>query len=236
MASSVVFFLLLSAGLFTVTVGDGDDCKGYYTSSNVYKSPINCGSLKHCCGTCEYRYCCSSDSSKLTEDDQELCNITNNNGVTGIVSGIVGIVVICIVFTICCCCPCCCIYKMCQRPSPGGTHVTTVVNTQCIQQPPVMQPVQYPAYQPVPTQPGYGGQPMQTGPYQGQPYAPGPAPPPPYHMAASPGYPSGQAAYGASQAPYPMMPPAQPGITHLPQETMQPAYNPAYMQPPNTGY
>ncbi len=40
-----------------------------------------------------------------------------------------------------------------------------------------MQGGQNPQYQPVPTQPGYGGQPMQTG-----PYAPGP--PPSYHVAS----------------------------------------------------
>ncbi|XP_056098410.1 protein shisa-5-like [Rhinichthys klamathensis goyatoka] len=98
-----------------------------------------------------------------------------------------------------------------------------------------MQPAQYPAYQPVPTQPGYGAQPMQTGPYQGQPYAPGP--PPPYHMAANPGYPSSQAPYDGSQAAYPMMPPAQPDIAYpSPEKFDQLAYNPAYMQPPKTGY
>ncbi len=62
----------------------------------------------------------------------------------------------------------------------AGTHVTTVSNAQFIQQQPVMQGGQNPQYQPVPTQPGYGGQPMQTGPYQAQPYAPGP--PPPYQV------------------------------------------------------
>ncbi|XP_067271737.1 protein shisa-5-like [Pseudorasbora parva] len=162
---------------------------------------------------------------------------TSDNNIVGIVAGIVITVVFCIVFVIvivsCCCCPCCCIYKMRQRPSPVvGTQVYTVMNAQSIQQPPVMQPVQYPAYQPVPTQPGYGGQPMQTG----QTYAPGTAPPPPYQVAASPGYPSDQGPYGVSQAPYPMMPPAQPGIAHLPPETKKLTYNPTNMQPPNTGH
>ncbi len=36
---------------------------------------------------------------------------------------------------------------------------------------------------------------------------------------------------------YPMQPPAQPGVAYMPSETSnQPAYNPAYMQPPKTGY
>ncbi|XP_067271740.1 protein shisa-5-like isoform X2 [Pseudorasbora parva] len=144
MASTVVFFLLLSAGLFTVTVGYGDDCKGYYTSSNMYKPPIYCGSWEHCCGTCGNRYCCSSELWKLTEDDQEQCNRPThspgfpkpprpeddkgNNSVIAIVAVIVGIVVSCIVSVIvCCCCPCCFIYKMCQKPIPVvRTQVYTV--------------------------------------------------------------------------------------------------------------
>ncbi|XP_042568346.1 protein shisa-5-like [Cyprinus carpio] len=133
-----------------------------------------------------------------------------------------GVVVLIILF-ICCCCPCCCIYQMCRKPRPVvQTHVTTVMNTQCIQQQPVMQGVQYPQYQPVPTQPGYGGHPMQTGPYQGQSYAPGP--PPSYHVATSPGYPTIQGAYDGGQAMYPMQPPAQPGVAPMLSETSnQPA-------------
>ncbi|XP_042611965.1 protein shisa-5-like [Cyprinus carpio] len=121
-----------------------------------------------------------------------------------------GFVVLIILFICCCCCcPCCCIYRMCRKPRPVvQTHVTTVMNTQCIQQQPVMQGVQYPQYQPMPTQPGYGGHPMQTGPYQGQSYASGP--PPPYHVTTSPGYPTIQGAYDGGQAMYPMQPPAQP--------------------------
>ncbi|XP_067271736.1 protein shisa-5-like [Pseudorasbora parva] len=210
MASSVVFLLFMSAGLFTVTVGFFENCKSYYTRSNVYKPSEQCSIWEHCCGTCKNRYCCANNNLKLSEDDQDLCNIRIN--VAGIAAGIVVTVVFCIGCAIfcCCCCPWCFIYKMRQRPRPVGTHVTTVMNAQSIQQPPVMQPVQYPAYQPVPTQPGYGGQPMQ----MGQTYVPGPAPPPPYQVAASPGNPSGQ----------------------LPPETKQPAYNPAHLQPPNTGY
>uniref|UniRef100_A0A671T9Z1 Protein shisa-5-like n=1 Tax=Sinocyclocheilus anshuiensis TaxID=1608454 RepID=A0A671T9Z1_9TELE len=194
----------------TVLLGFGDDCKGYFTSNNVYRSSINCGFGQHCCGTCNNRYCCYFGSAKLSEHEQNMCNI---NSSIAIGLSVVGFVVFIIVFITCCCCPCC---------SVVGTHITTVMNTQCIQQQqPVMQGGQYPQYQPVPTQPGYGGQPMQTGPYQGQSYAPGP--PPSYHV--------------ASRAMYPMQPPAQPGVAPMLSETSnQPAYNPAYMQPPNTGY
>ncbi|CAM4658412.1 unnamed protein product [Leuciscus chuanchicus] len=237
MASTVTVLLFLSVGLFTV--GFGDDCRSYTTRSNEYKPFTICHYGLHCCGSCNNRYCCSSSDLKLT--DQDVCKtLSSSQSGHSIVSGTIWILVVCVVFVVLCCC--CCIYKMCRTPRPvSGTHITTVMNTQCIQQQqqqqqqPAMQPAQYPAYQPVPTQPGYGAQPMQTGPYQGQPYAPGP--PPPYHIAASPGYPGVQAPYDGSQATYPMMPPAQPGSAYPPPETFnQPAYNPSYMQPPNTGY
>ncbi|XP_059400143.1 protein shisa-5-like isoform X2 [Carassius carassius] len=190
MASASAVLLFLSAGLFTVTDGFGDDCKSYFTSNNDRNSGIAIG------------------------------------------LSIAGVVVFIVLLITCCCCPCCCIYQMCRKPRPAvQTHVTTVMNTQSIQPQPVMQGGQYPQYQPVPTQAGYGGQPMQTGPYQGQSYAPGP--PPSYHVAMSPGYPTIQ----GGQAMYPMQPPAQPGAAPMLSETSkQPAYNPAYMQPPNTGY
>ncbi|KTF75391.1 hypothetical protein cypCar_00043146 [Cyprinus carpio] len=232
MASTSAVLLLLSAGLFTVTVGFGD-CKGYFTSNNAYSSSISCGFMQHCCGSCDYRYCCSSESSRLSEHEQNMCTIDRNSIAIG--SSIVGVLVLIILFT-CCCCPCCCIYQMCRKPRPVvQTHVTTVMNTQSIQQQPVMQGGQYPQYQPVPTQPGYGGHPMQTGPYQGQSYAPGP--PPLYHVAMSPGYPTIQGAYDGGQAMYPMQPPAQLGVAPMLSETSnQPAYNPAYMQPPKPNY
>ncbi|CAM4658403.1 unnamed protein product [Leuciscus chuanchicus] len=235
----LLFLNFLSAGLFTVGFGDEDDldCRSYTTSSNENKPFTKCQNGQHCCGSCNNRYCCSSSDSRLT--DQDVCNVlSSSQSGHSIVSGAIWSVVASAVFFVLCCC--CCIYKMCRtHRSVPGTHITTVMNTQCIQQQqqqqPAMQPAQYPAYQPVPTQPGYGAQPMQTGPYQGQPYAPGP--PPPYHIAASPGYPGVQAAYDGSQATYPMMPPAQPGSAYPPPETFsQPAYNPSYMQPPNTGY
>ncbi|XP_059400141.1 protein shisa-5-like [Carassius carassius] len=248
MASASAVLLFLSAGLFTVTDGFGDVCKSYFTSDNVYRSSINCGIWEHCCGSCDNRYCCSSESSKLSDHVQDLCTMASREGPAGtddpplpemlhsskysiaITVSIVGPVVLIIFFFICCCCcPCCCIYQTCVKPRPAvQTHVTTVMNTQSIQPQPVMQGGQYPQYQPLPTQPGYWGQPMQTGPYQGQSNAP--EPPPSYDMATSPGYPTIQGAYNGGQAMYPMQPPAQPVHAPMLSETSkQPAYNPAYM-------
>ncbi|KTG35802.1 hypothetical protein cypCar_00004826 [Cyprinus carpio] len=57
-----------------------------------------------------------------------------------------------------------------------------------------------------------------------------------------PGYPVSysQAAYDGGQAAYPIQPPVQPGFAHPPPPTdyssTQPAYNPAYMEQPKTGY
>uniref|UniRef100_A0A8C2BGU3 Si:dkey-42i9.7 n=1 Tax=Cyprinus carpio TaxID=7962 RepID=A0A8C2BGU3_CYPCA len=152
MASTSVVLLLLSAGLFMVTVGD--DCKSYYTSNNEYRSSIRCLFGTHCCGTCDNRFCCPFSFFELSKQRQNFCNIN-----IGIVIGlsVAGVVVLIILFITCCCCPCCCIYQMCRKP-----------RLKCF--------IQYAQYQPVPTQPGYGGHPMQTGPYQGQSYAPGPPP------------------------------------------------------------
>lgn len=77
------------------------------------------------------------------------------------------------------------------------THTTVVTTTpQQYPQQPIVSPgqsyqgAQYPPYQPVPVQPGYGSQPMPQGygaqpmptmPYHGQPFTPGP--PPTYHEA-----------------------------------------------------
>ncbi|XP_042605723.1 protein shisa-5-like isoform X1 [Cyprinus carpio] len=227
MASTLAVLLLLSAGLFMVKASFGEECKSYYTIYNEYKPGFTCF-FQHCCGNCDNRYCCSSEYFKLTESVQSFCAIRITLIVVGVVFHI-------IVIIICCCCPCCCIYKMCRKPRPvAGAHVTTVTNAHFIQQQPVMQGGQCPQYQPVLTQPGYG-QPVQMGPYQGQPYAPGP--PPSYHVATSPGYPTSLSAYDGGQAMYPMQPPAQPGVACMPSETSnQPAYNPAYVQPPNFGY
>lgn len=64
-----------------------------------------------------------------------------------------------------------------------ATTTTTVVTTQYPQQQPPNPATQYPAYQPVPAQPGfaaqpgYGGQAMPPAQYPSQPYAAGPPPP-----------------------------------------------------------
>ncbi|KAF4097508.1 hypothetical protein G5714_021516 [Onychostoma macrolepis] len=231
MASTLAVLLLLSAGLFTVKAGFVENCESYYTVNGYYRPGFPCV-LQYCCGNCDIRYCCSNENLKLTQSFKSFCAVRNSEALT-IVLVILGVLFNIVVFMVCCCCPCCCIYKMCRKPRPAaGVNVTAVTNTQLVQQ---QQPVmQYPQYQPVPTQPGYS-QPMQTGPYQGQLYAPGP--PPSYHVAKSPGYPTCQSAYDGGEETYPMQPPAQPGVAYMPSDTStQPAYNPAYMQPPNTDY
>nr|XP_055072748.1 protein shisa-5-like isoform X2 [Misgurnus anguillicaudatus] len=248
MASAVPVVLLLSAALFAATVAD-DDCKSYWTSNGMYKPPIDCNYMQFCCGTCNDRRCCYNPLEKLSEDAQDDCFFyTGNSDVMPLVVGVTvaGIVGFIILFTICCVCPCCCLYKTCRKPRPIMTTATTTVITSQYPQQPVIQGGQYPPYQPMPPQqgyggqPAYGGQPMPTGPYQGQPYAVGP--PPPYQEAGGPGYPVpySQAAFAPGQASYPIHPPVQPGFTQPPPPTdynsTQPAYNPAYMPPPKTGY
>ncbi|XP_073717864.1 uncharacterized protein [Misgurnus anguillicaudatus] len=194
-------------------------CKEYTSKSGVYKPRKSCFYGTYCCGTCNNRYCCRNVFDSL---DQNFCKIKR---VTNPVIGVVGVIAV----VSCCCCSYCCLHKMCRKPRPVvETSTTTVVNTPCdIQQPPV-QDGQYPPYQPVPTQPPYGGQPYPAQPYAqepypAQPYAPGH--PPPYQT-AGPGYPNSQAAY----------PPTQEGFAPMPQptDTSKPPYNPAFMQPPPT--
>ncbi|XP_055072749.2 protein shisa-5 [Misgurnus anguillicaudatus] len=247
MASAVPVVLLLSAALFTTTVAD-DDCKSYMTSNGIFKGPIDCNYNRFCCGTCDDRYCCTDLLEKFSEDAQAFCEYElYDNEIRSIALGVsvAAIVIAIIIFTICCVCPCCCFYKMCRKPRPIMTTATTTVITSQYPQQPVIQGGQYPPYQPMPPQhgyggqPAYGGQPMPTGPYQPQPYAVGP-PPPPYQEAGGPGYPApySQAAFNPGQASYPIHPPVQPGFTQPPTDynSTQPAYNPAYMPPPKTGY
>ncbi|XP_043078884.1 protein shisa-5 isoform X2 [Puntigrus tetrazona] len=241
MAPAVPLLLLLSAAFIAETFAD-DDCQVYMTSSGVLKPSIDCGFLQFCCGTCDNRYCCSNPMKRLSEDDQDSCFFDNKSVIIGM--SIAGIVVFIIMFIVCCVCPCCCLYKMCRTPRPAmATTTTTVVSTQYPQQP-VVQGGQYPPYQPMPAQagyggtPAYGGQPAPTGPYQGQPYSS--VPPPPYQEAGGPGYPFpySKAAYDGGQASYPLQPPVQPGFAPPPTDysATQPAYNPAYVEQPKTGY
>ncbi|XP_065100594.1 protein shisa-5-like isoform X2 [Paramisgurnus dabryanus] len=237
MASRVLIHLLLTVILFHVTVANY--CKEYVSSSGVFHFRSSCSYLQFCCGTCDNRYCCSNPFAVLTDEDQNACTINNlSQAAIGLIALGISIFVILTLICCCCCCPCCCLYNTCRKPrTVVGTSTTTVVNTQCVMQQPPVQGAQYPPYQPVPTQPPYGGQPYLAqpsaqgpypaqpsaqGPYQAQPYAPGP--PPPYQT-VGPAYPSSQAAY----------PPTQAGFAPLPQPTdtsKQPPYNPAFMQPP----
>ncbi|XP_056614725.1 uncharacterized protein LOC130429904 [Triplophysa dalaica] len=207
--------------------GYSDDCLSYTTSGGSYNPSKSC-SYGFCCGTCEHRYCCPFEANRFSESAQLTCSVrsyvsgSEPLSTTGIVFTIAGIAIVFIAIITCCCCCCSCCQS--QRPMVGTT-TTTVVNTQCNMQQPMVQGGQYPAYQPVPTQPAYAGQPMQAGQYQTQPYVAGP--PPPYHTVAGPG-----------QPPYLMHTAAQEGYANQPQTDAfnQPAYNPSYMQTPNCGY
>ncbi|XP_041836535.1 protein shisa-4-like [Melanotaenia boesemani] len=252
---SCVFVLVLCATLFpSVSAGD-QDCKSYTDSFGVYHSSEKCRT-GFCCGSCNYRQCCWDYSRWFTEDQQEKCqsySFSYNSRVPMIV-GIVCSIVAFLIFICCCVCPCCCLYKMCRKPQPviaSTTHTTVVTtNTQQYPQQPTAIPglpqsyqaAQYPPYQPMPVQPGYGTQPMPTSHYPGQQFMPGP--PPTYQEATGPTYPPqpmpySQAAYAPGQPTYPLQPPAklQPSTAPPAQRDYltQPAYNPDYVAPPTTG-
>nr|XP_055072745.1 protein shisa-5-like [Misgurnus anguillicaudatus] len=182
MASCVLIHLLLTVVLFHMTAAS---CKSYVSSSGVYKDSLSCGFTETCCGTCDYRYCCSAGNN-FTEEDQDACftfakSHGSNDASIGMVITLVVIIVI--VVLICRCWRRCCLYNLCRKPRTvvvttppaAAAATTTVINMQSI-----VPVAQYPAYQPVSTQPGYGGQP-----YPAQPCAQGP--PPSYQTAGKNG-------------------------------------------------
>uniref|UniRef100_A0A3Q1EBL5 Protein shisa-5-like n=1 Tax=Acanthochromis polyacanthus TaxID=80966 RepID=A0A3Q1EBL5_9TELE len=198
---------------------------------------------------CVYGDRCSDNNWWLSEEEKEECKYKNfSHGPAPMVIGFVISVIVMLIFICCCVCPCCCLYKICRKPRPviaTTTHTTVVTGTPhpYPQQQAVMpvpsqsyQAVQYPAYQPVPVQPGYPAQPMPTSPYQGQQFTP----PPTYQEATGPAHPPqpmpySQAAYGPGQPAYPPQPPVQPqpnAPPAYPDFLAQPAYNPEYVAPP----
>ncbi|XP_024915638.1 protein shisa-5-like isoform X1 [Cynoglossus semilaevis] len=247
MASSLltIVVVVLCAVLAPCVSARDSDCLAYDYHSKQY-----CHFGQFCCGTCRNRYCCSSYLSEFSEDQQELCLVENVSSMSITVT-VISLVSFILIIICCCVCPCCCLYKMCRKPQPvlaTTTHTTIVTSTpqHYPQQPTAThapsqpyQSVQYPPYQPVPVQPGYGAQPMPATQYQAQPFTPGP--PPSYQEAspAGPAYPPNpmpysQAAFSPNHPPYPMQPPAQHGASAPPPQMdflTQPAYNPDFMAP-----
>ncbi|XP_060714675.1 protein shisa-5 [Tachysurus vachellii] len=239
MSSTISIVLAFTATLLFTAVAD--DCDSYYTAAGIYKKSQDCKPWQFCCGTCDNRYCCPDPFSKLTLD----CDFMEYSNTIPLAAGIASMIIFIILIIACCVCPCCCLYQMCRKPRPVmATTTTTIVNTQYPQQQPPNPATQYPAYQPVPAQPGYsaqpgyGGQAMPAAPYQGQPYVPGP--PPPYQESGGYPAPYSQAAFDGSHAPYPLNPLGQPSFPHPPPTTdynaAQPPFNPAYLEQPKTGY
>ncbi|XP_077385247.1 uncharacterized protein LOC144023539 [Festucalex cinctus] len=267
----VVLLALLFAAMAACASADTKDCLPYTDLNGQYYSYERC-LVGFCCGDCHSKHCCRNSFLRFTEDRQEDCeydSFMSSSPMLGSVIG--GVIFVVVVLISCCVCPCCCLYKMCRKPRPviaTTTHTTVVTNTpQHYPQQPTASPGQpqpyqgapYPAYQPVPVQPGYGGQPMPPQgyppqpmpvmPHPGQPYTPGP--PPTYQEATGPGYPPNpmpysQAAFTPGQPSYPLQPPAQPPMQPPmqppvqpqasapgPQDYLaQPAYNPDFVSPP----
>ncbi|KAM9859522.1 protein shisa-4-like [Aulostomus maculatus] len=252
-----VIVLVLCAFLAPCMCDRDNVCNAYTDSSSTYHPSEMC--LRgFCCGSCYHRYCCQDTFWRFPEDEQEDCvNIFSRySSPAPMIIGITGFIIFLLIVICCCVCPCCCLYKMCRKPQPVVATTTLVTNLpqQYPQQPTVTpgqpqqyQGAQYPPYQPVPVQPGYGSQPvpqvygpqpMPAGPYQGQPFTAGP--PPTYQEATSPAYPPNpmlysQAAFSPGQPSYPLQPPAQPQANAPPAQPDylgQPAYNPDYFTPP----
>ncbi|XP_068598639.1 protein shisa-4-like [Brachionichthys hirsutus] len=255
--SGVVALVLCVALTPCVSAGSWD-CESYRDQHNVYHPSQKCR-LGFCCGTCMDRYCCQDSFWRLSEDKQDDCIVFESSPLP-LVSGIISLVCVILIVISCCICPCCCLYKVCHKPQPvlaTTTHTTVVTSTpqqyprqpmETATQPMSYQGAQYPPYQPVPVQPGYGpqpapqgygAQPMPTLPYPVPPFTAGP--PPTYQEATGPAYPPNpmpysQAAFSPDQPAYPLQPPAQPQQPRaVPSSTdylAQPAYNPDYVAPP----
>lgn len=250
-----VVVLALCVSLAPCVSAGSKDCDSYTDASGFYKAPQKCRT-GFCCGDCFDRNCCHDTFRRFTEDQQEDCTyrFATYNSPMPLVVGISLCVSVVLIMICCCVCPCCCLYKMCRKPRPviATTTQTTVVTTapQHYPQQPTATPGhsyqggQYPPYQPVPVQPGYGAQPMPQAygaqpaapsPYHGQPFGAGP--PPTYQEATGPAYPPNpmpysQAAFTPGHAPYPLQPPAQSSAPPArPDYLAQPAYNPDYVAP-----
>ncbi|KAM4740644.1 protein shisa-5-like [Anableps anableps] len=256
---SAVAVLVLCASMSICVFALDNDCKDYIDSYNRPRWYQNCNE-GFCCGSCHDRECCRDPLRRLSENDQEACDDNNfrrdfmDHSPAPIIISVVGSIFLLLVLVCCCICPCCCIYKICRKPQPvvaTTTHTTVVTSApqQYPQQPSSVpghpqhyQAAQYPPYQPMPVQPGYGTHSMPTSPYKGQPFTPGP--PPPYQEAIGPVYPThqpmpySQAAYNPGQPVYPLQPPThpQPNAPSSHSDFLaQPAYNPDYVVPPTTG-
>uniref|UniRef100_A0A8C1ZNX0 Protein shisa-5 n=1 Tax=Cyprinus carpio TaxID=7962 RepID=A0A8C1ZNX0_CYPCA len=167
MASNIPALLLLSAGLFTTTVGF-ERC-GMYEKDSVV---CDFWRSEFCCGTCDESYCCADPQKKFTIRAQSHCHFKDlrpkyspqSDAVSIAVSAsIIGLVGFIILFLICWVCPRCYLYKRFRSPRPVIT-TATVVTTQYLPQPSaVIQGSQYLPYQARPNIPPYGGQPIPAG-------------------------------------------------------------------------
>lgn len=249
-----VVVLLLCVTLAPCVYG-GDDCESYTDSYNIYHPSKSCW-IGFCCGECNNRYCCNERFRRLTESQQDFCFSSSNDDISytplPMIFSFASIAVVFLIIICCCVCPCCCLYKMCRKPRPviaTTTHTTVVTSTPhyppqptaSLGQPQAYQGAQYPPYQPVPVQMGYGAPPPTSAPYPAKTFTAGP--PPTYQEATGPAFsptpmPYSQAAFSTDQPSYPLQPPYPPQPSGPPAHAdylAQPAYNPDYVAAPRTG-
>ncbi|KAL8212396.1 UNVERIFIED_CONTAM: hypothetical protein K2H54_045274 [Gekko kuhli] len=137
---------------------------------------------------------------------------------TFVAIGVTLFVLFVVTVILCFTCSCCCLYKACRGTPAARPVVTTTTATTVVQVPYPQQPGMTPGYHG-----GYhaGYSPVPVQPQPGMPAAPYPTQyPPPYPM-----QPAGPPAYHETMA--------GAGVSH---PTVQPPYNPAYMDPPKPSY
>ncbi|CAM9905761.1 unnamed protein product [Lampetra fluviatilis] len=104
-------------GLVGVARGDGN-CLAHQMAEGMYIPEIPCIWPTFCCGDCNGVYCCISNSLRISDFHQEICNMFHmRSGVfLGIVAG-VGVLILLLVVLICCrCCSRCYYYRHRQQP------------------------------------------------------------------------------------------------------------------------
>ncbi|XP_037107748.1 protein shisa-5-like [Syngnathus acus] len=203
MVSAVLSFLVfVSCVLFLPTIW-ADDCSSYWDDSGVRHDGLQCGGMD-CCGTCSMKYCCTKEQSRLTQEQQEICDdmprfakFSRTAIVLGSILGTVLPIIFCVGLITCFVVPCCCLYKKCRKQHNSRRRQNVTSTFVAAPHQPASPPhPSHPSYQPVPV---HGGPAMPTAPVGPPPYI-GPVPP--------------------AYTPLPLPP--------RPNEHPQPPYNPAY--------
>ncbi|XP_061687856.1 protein shisa-5-like [Syngnathoides biaculeatus] len=208
MKSAVLSVLVLVSCIILFPTSCADNCSSYWDDGGLRRDGRQCGGM-YCCGTCSDKYCCAEKTQQLTQEEQDLCHDwprfekhTRPGILLGSILGAVIPIIFCVGLITCFVAPCCFLYKKCKkRPNSQQRQNVTSTFVAAPTQPasPPQHSPSHPGYQPVPVWAHYAGPAVPTAPVG-----------PPSYMEAVP-------------------PPYSPGVVApLPDEHLQPPYNPSY--------